>query len=391
VKKLGFVFDRLRKNQELEWLFDLEYLEDISQRAYLKRMALDTCIQFVGRSIAQCHFQVRDGNASIKKELFYKLNVRPNSDQSASTFWETVIYKLIHDGECLIVLSDTEDFLIADRFTRDEFALYDDVFHSVVVKNYEFKRSFKMSDVLFLEYGNIKLSRFLDGLFEDYGEMFGRMINAQLRNYQLRGIVKVGAGQTFDDKRQEKLQNFINKLYGVFNKNSVAIVPQMQGMEYEELSTSRLGSTQSIEELTNLKKSVMNDVAKFLGIPPSLIHGEMADLSNSMKAFEKYCKHHFIRKIQDEMNAKLFTPDEFLKGHQIKIISKGSPLESAESTDKLIASGAFTQNEVREMYGYERGDDPQLDRYILTKNYQTKEELEVNGSGGGDGHEKIDN
>ncbi|WP_367301706.1 phage portal protein [Listeria fleischmannii] len=217
------------------------------------------------------------------------------------------------------------------------------------------------------------------------------MINAQLRNYQLRGIVKVGSGQTFDDNRQEKLQNFINKLYGVFNKSSVAIVPQMQGLEYEELGASRAGTTQSIEELTNLKKSVTSDVAKILGIPPNLIHGEMADLSNSMKAFEVYCKRHFIRKIQDEINAKLFTPAEFLQGHHIRIVSQGSPLESAEAADKLIASGAFTQNEVREMYGYERGNDPQLDRYILTKNYQTKEELEVNESGGGDGHEKIDN
>lgn len=354
-------------------MFDLDMLQDTSQRAYLKRLALDTCIQFLGRSIAQSDFQVRNGNKVIKKDLYYKLNVRPNSDQSATSFWEKVIYKLIYDGECLIILSDTDDFLIADDFYRKEYALLDDVFSEVVVKNYEFKRSFKMSDVLYLEYGNAKLSQFLDGLFDDYGEMFGRMINAQLRNYQLRGIVQVGTGQVFDDAKQEKLQSFINKLYAVFNKSSVAIVPQMQGLEYQELGATRAMTTQSIEELTNLKKSVVSDVAKILGIPPSLIHGEMADLSNSMKAFDRYCKRNFVHKIQDEMNAKLFTPQEFIEGQEIKIVNQGSPLESAEAADKLIASGAFNRNEVREMFGYERSDDSELDRYILTKNYQSDE------------------
>lgn len=370
---MGFIFDRLRKNKEIEWMFDLDMLQDTSQRAYLKRLALDTCIQFLGRSIAQSDFQVRNGNKIIKKDLYYKLNIRPNTDESATTFWEKVIYKLIYDGECLIILSDSDDFLIADSFYREEYALYDDIFKDVVVKDYEFKRNFKMSDVLYLEYANSKISQFLDGLFNDYGEMFGRMINAQLRNYQLRGLVKVGAGQIFDEGKQEKLQNYINKLYSVFNKSSVAIVAEMQGLEFEELGATRSTTTQSIEELTKLKKSVMDDVAKMLGIPPALIHGEMADLSNSMKAFDKYCKRHFVRKIQDEMNAKLFTPSEFLQGQSIRIVGQGSPLENAEAVDKLIASGSYNRNEVREMLGDERSDDPELDRYILTKNYQSDE------------------
>lgn len=370
---MGFIFDRLRKNKEIEWMFDLDMLQDTSQRAYLKRLALDTCIQFLGRSIAQSDFQVRNGNEIIKKDLYYKLNIRPNTDESATTFWEKVIYKLIYDGECLIILSDSDDFLIADSFYREEYALYDDIFKDVVVKDYEFKRNFKMSDVLYLEYANSKISQFLDGLFNDYGEMFGRMINAQLRNYQLRGLVKVGAGQIFDEGKQEKLQNYINKLYSVFNKSSVAIVAEMQGLEFEELGATRSTTTQSIEELTKLKKSVMDDVAKMLGIPPALIHGEMADLSNSMKAFDKYCKRHFVRKIQDEMNAKLFTPSEFLQGQSIRIVGQGSPLENAEAVDKLIASGSYNRNEVREMLGDERSDDPELDRYILTKNYQSDE------------------
>ncbi|EFR98682.1 gp3, partial [Listeria seeligeri FSL N1-067] len=46
-----------------------------------------------------------------------------------------------------------------------------------------------MDDVIFLEYGNERLSAFTDGMFEDYGELFGKMIRAQMRNFQIRGAV----------------------------------------------------------------------------------------------------------------------------------------------------------------------------------------------------------
>gem|GEM_PF-5369711 len=37
----------------------------------------------------------------------------------------------------------------------------------------------------------------------------------------------------------------------------------------------------------------------------------------------------------------------------------------------MVASGAYTRNEVREKFGDERVDDPELDKYVITKNYQT--------------------
>ncbi|WP_088838942.1 phage portal protein [Listeria sp. ILCC792] len=369
------IFDSIfKRNQELEWMYDYEYLVDTSQKAYLKRIALDTCIQFLARSIAQSDFQIRDGTKILKNDWHYKLNVRPNSDESASTFWEKAIYKLVHDGECLIVLSDTDDLLIADSFERKEYALFEDIFTHVTVKDYEFKRSFLMNKVFYLEYANSKLSTFIEGLFDDYGEIFGRMISAQLRNYQLRGIVKIGKnGGAFDPKKQAALQAYLDKMYASFQNNSVALVPETQDFEYIELGATRATNAQSIDELTKLKKSMIDDVAKMLGIPPSLIHGEMADLDNSMKAFDQYCKRHFMRKIQDELNAKIFTPSEFSAGQHVKIINQKSPLESAEAAEKLIASGSFNGNEVRDMYGWERADDPKLDRYTPTKNYQLEE------------------
>lgn len=371
---MGFLSEIFRRNKEIEWMWDLEFLEDKTTKVYLKKMALNTCVKHIARTIAKSDFRLKNGANSVRNGMYYKLNVRPNTDMSSSSFWEKVIYKLIYDNECLIVLSDTDDFLIADSYVRKEFALYPDVFEGVTVKDYRYNRNFSMDDVIFLEYGNERLAAFTDGMFEDYGELFGRMIRAQMRNFQIRGAVNFKMAGVADDEKQKKLQTYIDKLYAAFNNNEIAIVPQLEGFDYEEFGTSSVNSSQNFDEIKKLRKEMIDYVASILGIPSALLHGDMADLSNNMKAYMEYCIDPLAKKLEDELNAKLFTSSEFLAGEHIKIIHKKDIIENAEAVDKLVASGSFNRNEVRELLGAERIDDPELDKYLITKNYQSADE-----------------
>ncbi|EDJ9853462.1 phage portal protein [Listeria monocytogenes] len=371
---MGFLSEIFRRNKEIEWMWDLEFLEDKTTKVYLKKMALNTCVKHIARTIAKSDFRLKNGANSVRNGMYYKLNVRPNTDMSSSSFWEKVIYKLIYDNECLIVLSDTDDFLIADSYVRKEFALYPDVFEGVTVKDYRYNRNFSMDDVIFLEYGNDRLAAFTDGMFEDYGELFGRMIRAQMRDFQIRGAVNFKMAGIADDEKQKKLQTYIDKLYAAFNNNEIAIVPQLEGFNYEEFGTSSVNSSQNFDEIKKLRKEMIDYVASILGIPSALLHGDMADLSNNMKAYMEYCIDPLTKKLEDELNAKLFTFSEFLAGEHIKIIHKKDIIENAEAVDKLVASGSFNRNEVRELLGAERVDNPELDKYLITKNYQSADE-----------------
>ncbi|EAF6167412.1 phage portal protein [Listeria monocytogenes] len=371
---MGLFTELFKRNKEIEWMWDLDFLEDKTTKVYLKKMALNTCVKHIARTIAKSDFRLKNGEISVRDKLYYKLNVRPNTDMSSSSFWEKVIYKLIYDNECLIVLSDTDDFLIADSYVRKEFALYPDVFEGVTVKDYRYNRNFSMDDVIFLEYGNDRLAAFTDGMFEDYGELFGRMIRAQMRNFQIRGAVNFKMAGIADDEKQKKLQTYIDKLYAAFNNNEIAIVPQLEGFDYEEFGTSSVNSSQNFDEIKKLRKEMIDYVASILGIPSALLHGDMADLSNNMKAYMEYCIDPLTKKLEDELNAKLFASSEFLAGAHIKIIHKKDIIENAEAVDKLVASGSFNRNEVRELLGAERVDDPELDKYLITKNYQSADE-----------------
>ena len=373
---MGIFRDVFKRNLEIRDMLDLDLASDPATRSYLKRIALETNINFIARTISQSEFWIMDGQNKQMNDLHYRLNIRPNTDSSASDFWHKVIYKLVYDNEVLIIKSDTDDLLIADDFDRVEYAVYEDRFKDVMVKDHKFERHFMMSEVFYLTYNNEKIQRYVNELFSDYGELFGRMMDSQLRKNQLRATVgiKTGAGMT-EDKHINRMQKYIDSVYSRLKTESVALLPKIDGFEFDELSNGNTTTTDNgPENIHKLKKIFIEDVAKMIGIPPSLLHGDMADISNLMESYLKFCINPLIKKIEDEFNSKLFTRQEYLSGKHMKVVglNKKDPLEHAAAIDKLIASRVLNANEARSLFGFERVEGQGLEEYVLTKNYDNR-------------------
>ncbi len=367
----------IRNKEPSDWIPDLVYGDDESARAYLKIMAKNTVLDFVARTMStlEVKFKNKDGTADWE----YILNVRPNNDMSAATFWEKFFYRLMDDNEVLVIFTEDNQLLIADDFSRTEYAVYDDVFTGVTVKNYVFQKSFNMSDVIYIEYNNDKLDRFTKGLFEDYSELFGRIIEIAMRNNQIRGSVSINATATANEKkdengktRTEKLQEYVDKIYQAFKTKSVAIVAKVKNIDYEEYTNKQGVSNQSLDELNKMKTSLIDDVANAIGVPTALIYGEKAELDSNLQAFRKLCIAPLMKKLQDELMAKIITKKEYKNGERIKI-SKVLPvniLENATQIDKIVSSGTFLRDEVREVTDYDPLPNGEGQQLIMTKNYE---------------------
>ena len=97
----------------------------------------------------------------------------------------------------------------------------------------------------------------------------------------------------------------------------------------------------------------------------------------------KFCIGPLVKKISDELNAKLIEKKAYLNGSRIEVkgVTEKDLIDHAEAVDKLVASGAFTRNEVRELFGAERSDNPELDEFVITKNYQSAGTVEGGENG----------
>ena len=380
------IFDRiLGRNEAIEFSYDLDLIRETSHKAYIKKWALDTCINHIARTISQTKFEIIDGDSKdTSSTTHYKLNVRPNTDESAATFWQKVIRKLIYDNEVLIVVTDTKDLIIADDFVREEYALYDDIFDHIVVGEFEFERSFRMSEVIYLEYNNEPITNMLYGLFSDYGDVFGRLIRSNLMNNQIRATLEMDANTVINQQTQENIQSFINKAYEAFSTNDVAIVPVQKGYNYTEHTNDNTSSKSQIEEMAKVPNQLLSYVARNLGIPLGLINGDTADIEAMTDNYMKFCIKPIIEKITDELNAKLFSERGYKEGKRIKAISidQKGPLEVSEAIDKLIASGSFNRDEIRVLTGFEPIGSEEMQKFIITKNYQTVDEASTSNEGG---------
>ncbi|MHB7915059.1 phage portal protein [Staphylococcus haemolyticus] len=381
------IFDRIMgRNEAIEFSYDFELLHETSQKAYIKKWALDTCINHIARTISQTKFEIIDSEGKdTSSTTHYKLNVRPNTDESAATFWQKVIRKLIYDNEVLIVVTDSKDLIIADDFVREEYALYDDIFDHIVVGEFEFERSFRMSEVIYLEYNNEAITNMLYGLFNDYGDIFGRMIKSNLMNNQIRATLSMDTNVALKTTTNEEMQKFINKAYKAFESNDIAIVPVQKGYKYEEHTSSNTKNTSQIDDMAKVPSQLLSYVASNLGIPLPLLDGSVADIEATTDNYMKFCIKPIIEKITDELNAKLFSERGYKEGKRIKAISidQKGPLEVSEAVDKLIASGSFNRDEIRVLTGFEPIGSEEMQKFIITKNYQTVDE-ETTGSEGGD-------
>lgn len=376
------MFKRNRElGQEINEIFDLEFWGlEADERVYLKQSAIETCVNLMGRTISTADFRFVKDKKRVSHDFDYLINVRPNANQSAAGFWKDFIYTLLVENEVLVILSDDNELLIADSFDRIEYALYEDKFQHVTVKNYTFKRTFDMDQVIYMTYNNKKLNRFLDGMFKDYSELFSRMIETKMYENQIRALAEIDTTQKLDKENQNRLNRFIQRLYQNFRQSAFAIAPKIKGFNYEEITRGQSSGSQSVEELEKLKKDVTKQVANILGIPSALVLGELSEYETAMKAYIRLTAKPLVEQINDELTAKLIEKRDYENGLRLKVfgVNEKSPLEMAQDADKLRGSAVANGHEIRDMIGLEHSDDPIHDKFFITKNYTTSDE------GGGD-------
>ena len=95
--------------------------------------------------------KVLEGNRIQKNDVYYKLNIKPNTDLSSDSFWQQVIYKLIYDNEVLIVVSDSKNYLSQIAFTEKSTLCMMIYSKDVTVKDYTYQRTFTMQEVIYFK------------------------------------------------------------------------------------------------------------------------------------------------------------------------------------------------------------------------------------------------
>ncbi len=343
----------------------------------IRELAFCSCVNMIANSISKCEFKTFEKNKEVKSHEYYLWNVEPNKNQNSSQFLHKLIYQLYKNNECLVI-AEGEQLLVADSYIMKEYALLDNTFFQVQVGDYNFSKTYKMSDVLFFKLSEKDMRKIINALYDNYGKLISYTMKAYQRSRGSRGILNYQAIAQGDEVAKANFDDLMNNRFRKFFENDSAVLPLAKGYEYTDIG-SKTYSNEGTRDIRALMDDVSDFTAKAFGIPPALIRGEIAGISDAMQSYLTFTIEPLVDLLQTEINRKRNGYNAFTQGTYLKIDTRNIKhvdiLESATAIDKLIASGCYSINDIRDILGELTIDEDFAKKHYITKNYDTADNV----------------
>ena len=348
----------------------------LSAEMYVRELAFWQCTNLVANAVSKCEFKTFDRGKEIKGEEYYLWNIEPNKNQNSSVFLQKMISKLFSENEVLVVEANGQ-LLVADSYSRLEYALLDDIFEQVTVGDFKFDRSFVQSDVLFIRLHSKNMRPLVNGLYETYKKLIDYGMRSYNKSRGTKGVLSIDTIAAGDQRAQQIFEDLKNSGFKRFADAENAVLPMWKGMNYTDLG-SKTYSNEGTRDIRAMIDDVCDFTARAFGVPPALLSGDVQGVSDALDQFLTFCVDPLCDLLSEEINRKRYGKD-VLHGSRMQIDTKCVKhvdlLSVSTAIDKLIASGAFSVNDIRNVVGEPEIDEPWANQHFMTKNYSTVQDL----------------
>lgn len=349
----------------------------------IKRHAMEHAIDLIAKTISKSEIQIyRKKNGKISRDdnskEYYTLNVQPNPNKEATSFFYEVIKKYLDDGEALIVELDGSLYL-ADTFQVSTSVLLPKTYYNVQVSDDHgnsifLRKIFTSENVIYLNLKSSRIKETLDSYYEELGNLIGIASSHYKLNNLYKFRLKVPGGQpklkdpitekelTYEDYKQKITRGLFDE------QDAIILLSDSFGLEKIDFGT---GATS--DEWSKLEKKWSDKVAMTFNIPLDIFYGNKTDKSTSTNDFITFGILPHLQIIEDGLNAKIIGESNYLRGERIRInrlnMKHFDILESAVNMDKLFSNG-YSHNEINEFIGIPKVDAAWADKHYITKNYE---------------------
>lgn len=368
---------------------DVDYSEYVTLYGdvYIREMAFWSAVNLIANAISKCEFKTFVNGKETKAHEYYLWNIEPNKNQNSSSFIHKLIAQLYRHNECLVIEQNGQ-LLVADSFNRTPYALLDDVFKDVTIGDLTFKRSFVQSEVIYLQLSSVDMKRVTDGLYGSYSKLITYSMNAYRRSKGTKGIFNYETIPVSGTAERDAFDSLINEKIGKWLSGDNAALPLGKGQTWTELQ-HKTYSSESTRDIRAQIDDVSDFTAKAFGIPPALLRGDVQGVADALDNFLTFCIDPLTDMIQEEINRKRSGYKGFkdciyviIDTKQIKHVDL---LSVSTAIDKLIGSGAFCVNDIRELVGELPINEEWANSHWITRNYMPFEEALAGQGGEGTG------
>ena len=374
-----------------EWLFKsktgdvsnvLEIIATDLTKVQLAVMAQEKAAGMIAKAIAKSEIVLTKGEIRRKDEAYYRLNIRPNDNETATDFWFNVARELVATGDCVVVRMQNGKYYRANSYQMDDYVLFGKTYsHIVLTDGYNevtLRYGVSSDDILHFRYSTDKLRVFTDNVLTCLNDALNAVqsletiANSPLLKFKVDANLQFRR-RTVDGKEiRLTLDNVLDEFKEKIDGKKLAIITEQTGTSLEFMDVKKQVTAAEVGALADI---INKECAAAYDIPLGVFNGQITEQSDATNEFITYAVSPVAEVINDTLDAKLVGEKDYIEGERAFVwlahFKHVDVIDASPNLDKLRAIG-FTLDEIFEMVGYPALNTDFSTSRALTKNYATE-------------------
>lgn len=357
----------------------------------LREFALQVCINLIANAVGKCEFKTFVRGSPTKEAEYYLWNVEPNINQNSTAFMHQMIDKLIRENEALVIATRHRDghemLVVADSWCiSPRYPAKMSTYTQVQVGDLVYQKTFYENEVLHFQLNAQNTQRVLDRLYASYYRLLSAAQDLFTWSNGRHLKVHVDQMESGQNDFAKKFQTFIETQVKPFLQSNAGVLPEFNGYTYTDFGPKD-GARDSTRDIRALVEDIFDFTARACSIPPVILTGNVADSKDALSRWLTTGIDPLCDQLQEEIVRKRYGYEEWAQGNYLQIDTAGIQhydiFADADNVQKLIGSGVYSINDVREAAGLPRIAQPWADEHWLTLNISTMKNAvqSTNGEG----------
>ena len=374
-----------------EWLFKsrtgeisnvLEVIATDLTKVQLAVMAQEKAAGMIAKAIAKSEIVLTKGEKRRKDKEYFRLNIRPNDNETATDFWFNVARELVATGDCVVVRMSNGKYYRANSYQMDDYVLFAKTYRNIVLTDgyneINLRYGVSSDDIMHFRFGTEKMRVFTDSVLNSLNDALNAVqsletiANTPLLKFKVDGNLQFRR-RTVDGKEVRlTLDNVLDEFKQKIDGKKLAIITEQTGTSLEFMDVKKQVTA---SEVAALADTINKECAAAYDIPLGVFNGQITEQSDATNEFITYAVSPVAEVINDTLNAKLVGEKDYIAGERAFVwlahFKHVDVIDASPNLDKLRGIG-FTLDEIFEMVGYPTLGTEFSTARALTKNYATE-------------------
>lgn len=360
----------------------------------LKLLMMASAAGYLASGLSMCQWRTIENGKEARGAEYFRLNNRPNRNQSKAEFCSNLVYHLVMDNEAVIFSPDGKDIYVADSWNVEKRGTKNDIYRAISVDNDDRTFQFQSQSVMHIKMDWTGLAPLLSSIGDEYEAMIGTSYRGYRKQSGVKGVLNVTGLESGTEEQRNALLARVKAQFKTFFESTDSIVALNSGYTYTPVSTSAR-NTSEMNDIANMTDEFAERVGLALRVPVALMKGSVENTENARTDLVMFGIRPIAQAFEQEYNAKRLGEKEFTGGSRLFIdplpIQLGDVANLPTFCERMTSCGQYSVDELRDLRGEPMLGTPEAQKHYITKNYGLLENPEqeagatqepANGNGG---------